>query len=162
MAFSPDGTKILIGCVDGSVRLYDAATLNPIGTPLQHVKFVSAVDFSPDGSQFLTCSIDKTARIWDAATLKPIGPPLEHNGWWPRASFSPDGLQILLTDGDGTAQLWQAPPGPLTGDYERIVCWVQVVTGMELDPTGGIKVLDASAWQQRRRRLNELGGAPVD
>ncbi|MHC4510811.1 MAG: hypothetical protein ACYTAO_17960, partial [Planctomycetota bacterium] len=100
------------------------------------------------------------ARLWDAATLKPIGPPLEHFSWWPRASFSPDGSEILLEDRYVTAAVWRAPPGPLEGDYERIVCWVQVVTGMELDPTGGINVLDAPAWQQRRQRLQELGGPP--
>ncbi len=124
------------------------------------MKLVCAVAFSPDGSQLLACSLEKTARLWDTATLKPIGPPLEHDGWWPRASFSPDGSQILVADGYGTAQVWKAPPGPLAGERERIICWVQVVTGMELDPTGGINVLDAPTWQQRRRRLGELGGPP--
>ncbi|MBL7184949.1 MAG: serine/threonine protein kinase [Phycisphaerae bacterium] len=161
VAFSPDGTKILIGFADGTVRLRDLKTLKPIGTPLQHLKIVCAVAFSLDGSQLLACSIDQTARLWDAATLKPIGPPLEHDCWWPTlASFSPDGSEILLADPHGTAEIWQAPPGPLKGDYERIVCWVHVVTGMELDSTGGINVLDAPTWQQRRRRLNELGSPP--
>ena len=76
------------------------------------------------------------------------------------SSFSPDGSEILLSDRFGTAAVWQATPGPLGGDYEQIVCWVQVVTGMELDPSGGINVLDAPTWQQRRRRLQELGGQP--
>ena len=156
--FSPDCTKILVGFADGTVRLWDAVTLNPIGTPLQHQKIVCSVDFSPDGSQLLACSIEKTARLWDTATLKPIGPPLEHDGWWPRASFSPDGSQILVADGYETAQVWRVPPGPLEGNCEQIVCWVQIVTGMELDPTGGINVLDAPTWHQRRRRLEELGG----
>ncbi|MHC4432369.1 MAG: protein kinase domain-containing protein [Planctomycetota bacterium] len=160
LAFSPDGTKILIGFADGTIRLWRADTLEPIGTPLQHVKLVSGVAFSPDGSQLLACSIGGTARLWDAATLKPIGPPLEHNCGWPSASFSPDGSQILLRNW-GRTQVWQAPFAPLAGPCERIICWVQVVTGMELDPTGGINVLDAATWQNRRRRLQELGGPPA-
>jgi len=160
LAFSPDGTKMLIGFADGTVRLWDAATLNAIGTPLQHVKLVCAVAFSSDGSQLLACSIGGTARLWDAATLKPIGPPLEHNCAWPHASFSQDGSQILLVGDRGRAQVWQSPPGPLAGECEQNICWVQVVTGMELDSTGGINVLDVPTWQQRRRRLQELGGAP--
>jgi len=160
LAFSPNGTQFLIGFADGTIRLWDSETLRPIGTPLQQVKVVCGVAFSPDGSQLLACSIDQTARLWDAATLKPIGPPLEHDSWWPHASFSPDGSEILLADRFGTAAIWHAPTGPLAGDYEQIVCWVQVITGMELDPTAGINVLDAPAWQERRRRLQELGGPP--
>ncbi len=160
VAFSPDSSKFLIGFADGTVRLWDLTTLKPIGTPLQYLRIVCAVAFSPDGSQFLACSIDRTARIWDTATLKPVGPPLQHNSWWPRASFSPDGSEILLADPFGVAEIWRAPTGPLAGDCERIACWVQVVTGMELDPTGGINVLDASEWQKRRQHLQELGGPP--
>jgi WD40 repeat protein len=160
VAFSPDSTKFLVGFADGIVRLWDASTLEPIGTPLQYLKIVCGLDFSPDGSQFIASCIDKTARLWDTATLKPIGPPLEHNGWWPWASFSPDGSEILIADHLRSAEVWQAPPGPLKGNYERIACWVQVVTGMELDPTGGINVLDAHTWQQRRQHLQALGGPP--
>jgi hypothetical protein len=160
LAFSPDGSKILIGFADGTIRLWHTTTRNPIGSPLQHVKLVCAVAYSPDGSQLLACSIGGTARLWDAATLKPIGPTLQHKMLWPRASFSPDGSRILLTNGQ-TAQVWDSPPGPLEGSCERIVCWVQVVTGMELDPTGGINVLDVPTWQQRRHRLQELGGPPL-
>jgi WD40 repeat protein len=159
--FSPDGTQFLIGFADGTVRLWDAATRKPVGTPLQQLKVVSNVAFSPDGSRLLACCIDRTARLWDSATLKPIGPPLEHESWWPTmSSFSPDGSEILVADRYPTAAIWQAPPDPLGGDYERTVCWVQVVTGLELDPTGGINVLDAPTWQQRCRRLQELGGPP--
>ena len=160
-AFSPDGTKFLIGFADGTIRLWDTVTLKPIGTPLQHLKVVCAVAFSPNCSQLLACCIDGTARLWDATTLKPIGPPLEHNCWWPTmSSFSADGSEILLADRFGTAEIWRAPIGPLEGEDERIVCWVQVVTGLELDPSGGFNVLDASEWHQRRKRLQELGGPP--
>jgi WD40 repeat protein len=160
VAFSPDGTRILIGFADGTIRLWDAHTLKPIGTPLQNVKIVCAAAFNNDGSQFLACSIDGMARLWDTATLKPIGPPLKHHGSWPRASFSPDGSKILITDNSGIAQVWQTPRDLLAGEYERIACWIQVITGMELDSTGGINVLDVHAWQEHRRLLQEMGGSP--
>ncbi|HCO93282.1 MAG TPA: hypothetical protein DIU00_04905 [Phycisphaerales bacterium] len=161
LAFSPDGSWIVSGDNTRMALLWDAITGEPIGAPMRQRNTICAVAFSPDGSQLLACSIEKTARLWDTATLKPIGPPLEHDGWWPRASFSPDGSQILVADGYETAQVWRASPSPLEGNCERIVCWVQIVTGMELDPTGGINILDAPTWQQRRRRLEELGGSPV-
>ena len=38
--------------------------------------------------------------------------------------------------------------------------WTQVTTGLEALTT--VRVLDAATWQQRRQRLQELGGPPVE
>ena len=47
---------------------------------------------------------------------------------------------------DKTARLWPIP-GPLKGEVERISLWAEVVTGMDLDDAGTVRVLDAEAWQ---------------
>jgi hypothetical protein len=59
-----------------------------------------------------------------------------------------------------TVRVWELPT-PVQGDVDRIVLWVQVLTGMELDENDVFHVLDAADWQQRRQRLDELGGAPM-
>ena len=51
---------------------------------------------------------------------------------------------------------------PMRGDPKRIMLWVQVITGLEVDELTAVHVLDAAAWQQRRQRLQELGGPPVE
>src|SRR5262249_51378353 len=64
---------------------------------------------------------------------------------------------------------WPAAPAaaerdvvPFTGDIDRIKLWLQVQTGMAAHSwdTNGWNTyrLDADEWQQRRRRLEELGG----
>ena len=45
MAFSPDGKTILTGCKDKTARLWDAATGQPVGSPLQHEGEVMAVAY---------------------------------------------------------------------------------------------------------------------
>jgi WD40 repeat protein len=75
-------------------------------------------------------------------------------------AFSPDGKYILSTSVDKTARLWELPT-PVQGDVDRISLWVQVLTGMELDDNDAFHVLDTTDWQQRRKRLWELGGAPM-
>jgi WD40 repeat protein len=162
LAVSPDGARILIGYADGTVRIWDATELRPEGTPIQYVNIVSSVTFSADGSRLLACSLDKTARLWDTTTLKPIGPPLKHTCRWPKGAFSFDGDQILLVDRDGEIQMWDAPPGPLEGDLRQISCWVEVVTGLQLDAeTGDILVLDGPSWRKRRKQLTAVGGQPA-
>jgi WD40 repeat protein len=160
-AFSPDGKSAVTGSQETKfARLWDVTTGKPIGKPMPHERTVGCVTFSPDSKTVLTASADKTARLWEAATGEPLGPAFKHQGGVSDAAFSPDGKTILTASNDGTARLWQLPT-PVTGDAERIVLWTQVITGLELDSDDLIRVLDATTWQQRRQRLQELGGPPL-
>jgi WD40 repeat protein/tRNA A-37 threonylcarbamoyl transferase component Bud32 len=159
VAFSPDGKTVLTGSADNTAQLWDAATGRPLGRPLRHLDRVRAVAFSPDGKTVLTGSWDKTAHLWETATWKPLGPPLPHQGPVRAVAFSPDSKTILTGSDDKTARLWERL-APLEGGVEQIVLWTQVITGMELDPGGTPRWLDAPIWQERRWRLEELGGPP--
>jgi WD40 repeat protein/serine/threonine protein kinase/tetratricopeptide (TPR) repeat protein len=161
VAFSPDGKTILTGSADKTVRQWDALTGRPIGTPLMHPHLLSSIAFSPDGKTILTGCSDKMARLWDAATCRPIGPPLPHPSAGlgeMRVAFSADGRFLLASD-HRTARRWDAP-APLPEDLPRLAAWVEAATGLELDQLGAIHVLDADAWRDRRRRLDQLGGPP--
>jgi arylsulfatase A-like enzyme len=47
---------------DGTARLWDAATGKPLGEPMRHTGYISAVAFSKDGRMIATGSWDGTAR----------------------------------------------------------------------------------------------------
>ena len=49
-------------------------------------------------------------------------------------------------------------PAPLVGGVDRLTLWAQVSTGLELDEHGEVRILDADAWHDRRRRLHDSGG----
>lgn len=76
-------------------------------------------------------------------------------------AFSPDG-KTLPTSGlvvNRCVRLWPVP-APVAGDAERLALWTQVLTGMELSGAGVVSTLSAEQWQERRERLEKLGGAP--
>jgi WD40 repeat protein len=157
-AFSPDGHTVVTASRDWTARLWDAATGRPVGQPMRHEGAVNKAAFSRDGELIVTGSQDETARLWSAATGKSLGSPLRHEGPVFPVAFGPDG-RTVLTGSWKKAQLWK-PPAPVEGEVERVVLWTQVLTGLELDADNVARVLDAPTWQERRRRLEELGGPP--
>lgn len=159
VAFSLDGRTILTGSADRMARLWDAATGAPVGSPLEHQGTVCSVAFSPDGQMLLTGSTDHTARLWQTVTGKPVGPPLSHDEAVWSVAFSPDGRTVLTVA--ATRVQFASLPLAVEGSGERLARWAEVLTGMELDAQGSLRVLDAATWQQRQQRLAELGGAPV-
>ena len=158
--FSPDGETILTASRDGAARLWDTADGRAPRRIFRHQRMVHVACFSPDGKTILTASEDATARLWDAGTGKPIGPALRHQAPVRRAAFSPDGKSIITkTEDNDPARLWDI--SLLPDDLARIATWIEVLTGLDLDEQGAVRVLDNATWSARRERLNQTGGPPV-
>jgi WD40 repeat protein len=102
----------------------------------------------------LTASQDFTARLWDVNTGRRVGPAFRHRSGLACAAFSPDGRRFATGSSDQTARLWNTPV-PLDGEPENILLRTEVLTGLELDGSEALKVLDAATWQERRRRLEQ-------
>jgi WD40 repeat protein len=157
VAFSPDDSLLLTASRD-LVQLWETSTGRRRGTALQHQGVVYSAAFSPDGRLVLTGSADTTARFWDAGTGKQCGPPLQHRNIV-QAHFSPNGKTALTVGYGETPRLWDVP-SRVDGSVERIVLWTNVLTGMRLDETGAVHVLDSASWKEARRHLEDLGGPP--
>ena len=113
VAFSPDGSKIVSGSYDETIRVWDASTGVEMLPPLRgHDHWVRSVAFSPDGLKIISGSYDETIRVWDASTGIEMLPPLRgHHDWVRSVAFSPDGSKILSRSSDKTIRIWDANTG---------------------------------------------------
>ena len=68
VAFSPDGTRVLSGSADKTMKIWDAVTGALLRIFEGHTGSVNSVAFSPDGLHLLSGSDDKTMKLWNVAT----------------------------------------------------------------------------------------------
>lgn len=163
----PDGRpRLVIGCGDGAVRLWDPVARNavPLTGHTGRVLAVGAVPL-PDGSiGVVTAGADHTIRLWELSTGNLIGDPIEAESRWVNAVTAvslADGRTLLAAGGsDGTVQLWDisislpaaAPKRGHTGP-------VRAVAGL---PLSGGRTLLASGGDDRTVRLwHPLTGQPA-
>ena len=65
MTFSADGSTLASASEDGTLRLWDVATGEPLKTLTGHTQWVSSIAFSPDGQTLASGSADGTVLLWD-------------------------------------------------------------------------------------------------
>ena len=107
LAFSPSGTLLASGGMDGQVMLSEVSA-NP--TPLifkeRHGWRVKVLVFSPDGKHFVSGSRDNSIRLWDVETGTKFAVLSGHLGEVNVLAFSADGRTLISGSIDGTVLLW--------------------------------------------------------
>ncbi|KAF8965982.1 hypothetical protein BDZ97DRAFT_743750 [Flammula alnicola] len=127
VAFSPDGTRIVSGSDDTTIRVWDARTGDIIAGPFKgHTSWVRSVAFSSDGTRVVSGSGDATIRVWDAHTGDTIAGPFKGHTYpvW-SVAFSPDGIHVISGSSDRTIRVWDARTGdtvagPFTGHTDSV------------------------------------------
>ena len=167
--FSPDGERIVTASANGTVRVRDAQTGQPLTEPLKHDGPVSLAQFSPDGKRVLSVvngrvSSNFAARVWNAQTGHPLTEPLRHTGQVVSALFSPDGKMIVTASGDGTARVWDTQTGQLLAATLKNNGWV---ISAQFSPNGkrfvtasmhsGARVWDAQTGEPLAEPLKHNG-----
>jgi WD40 repeat protein len=146
--WSPDGTHIVTGSFDGTVRIWDAVNGKTLWI-FDHPDRVFYLDWSPDGTRIVTACADGTARIWDISTgemVRDVSMTLADDMLF-EASWSPDGKLIMAGDLASHAVIWDSATGSVvtTLDFDA----ARVLLG----PDETFCVLFGSSWSPDGIRL---------
>ncbi len=175
VALLPDGRTVLmqrgvptdmgieLNVQPDSLQVCDIETGQPIRQLMVHQpdqRGAVLVNFGPDGQTFVSNNGDKV-RLWDIASGHTVGPALLQQGGDLVASFSfnTDSRAIATWNGR-TATLWHLPH-EVDHELSRVKAWVETATGLAVNNDGGIYALDHESWDERRKRLRQLGGSPT-
>ena len=152
--FSPDGSRVMTGSSDGTVRLWDAAKQGDALRTLQHDSRVNCVRFNSDGTRVITGGTDNIGRVWDLSTGEILFTLEGHTEAITSVDFSPDNSRIVTGSIDFTTRLWDASNGQqlatLEGHTDEINSAVfsrdckRIVTGSR-DRTA--RIWEAAPWR---------------
>jgi WD40 repeat protein len=107
IAFSSDGSQIVSGSEDGTVRIRPVASSEEQLTPITgHDARVAQVVFSSDGSRLLSGSDDKTVRIWDGLSCEELAALHGHEDAVWTVAYSPDSTRVISGSRDYTVRVW--------------------------------------------------------
>ena len=106
VAFNHDGSKIVSGSGDMTVRVWDAVTGTLANTLNGHTSYVMSVAFNHDGSKIVSGSGDHTVRVWDASAGTLDNTLQGHASPVTSVAFIRDGSAIISGSYDNTFRLW--------------------------------------------------------
>ena len=91
LAWTADGSTLISGSHDDSIRTWNTTTWQQIHVLTGHTSVVEAIAISPNGRILASASQDNTARLWNLDNGQPIGLPIQHADLLFCVSFSTDG-----------------------------------------------------------------------
>ncbi len=117
VAFNADGTLIVSGSRDYTVKIWDSASQSLIKT-LKHNSPVTAVAYSPDGEYIVSGYEGDALILWHFGGATKILEPVYRVY---DVAFSPDGSHIVSADRDNV-KLWDVATGNLLMAFEHPGC----------------------------------------
>jgi eukaryotic-like serine/threonine-protein kinase len=132
VAFSPDGRLLATAAGSpygetsknpGRLTLWDATTLQQVGTLDGHQGSVQNMTFSPDGQSLLSVSLDGTARLWDVASRRQSWQTTcrRSNYQAGPACFTPDGKEAIVAASDDSSSRINCATGKASSLEGRLV-----------------------------------------
>jgi WD40 repeat protein len=131
--YTPDGGYVLSGGWDGCLRLWDAATGQPLSSVRAGPKPISACAVSPDGTQWISGSLDGMLVCWDAMSQTQRWMFLAHTRPVSTILFTAHPEVLVTASWDRTLVVWRLS---LERDKRVLEGHGDIVAGCRFNPDG--------------------------
>jgi WD40 repeat protein len=131
VAISGDGTCIVSGSLDGTVKVWDrnkSVCTSTLRTDTMYTANVA--DIRGDGNLLASCRKGGRIKLWDIAhgkTPKELRTLKGHTGMVWSVRFSPDGTKIVSSSDDKTMRIWSVQTGKVLQTLECPKGWALCV-----------------------------------
>jgi WD40 repeat protein len=153
VTWSHDGSKILSGSDDDTVKIWDGMTGELLNTLEGHSDSVLSVAWNHDDSKIASASGDGTIKIWDGVTCELLMTLEAPFSYLRLVSWNHDSCKIVSSSGDGKVGIWNAITGTLlltlTGrtDWAQSAFWNHDSTKIVSASNKTIKIWNASTGE---------------
>lgn len=101
-AYSPDGALLAVGCMDGTIKIWDTAANEVKHTLRGHKKGVKALAFAPVGCLLASGNEERVVKLWDPICGEELATLSKGTkGGIEALAFSPDGARLVTAGGYG-------------------------------------------------------------
>jgi tetratricopeptide (TPR) repeat protein len=152
VVWNPDGRRLAVGGMAGTIAVRDAATGELRLTLRGHDQWVRSLAYDADGRRLASAGQDGVVKVWDLASGRERLTLLGHSRPVARVAWHPDGKRLASAGADGTVRIWDTETGREIlslrghGQYVSSVAWSP--DGRKLATVGAdgtVKIRDASA-----------------
>ncbi|MFH1747894.1 MAG: serine/threonine-protein kinase [Planctomycetota bacterium] len=110
-AFAVDGRTFASCSVDGTVKVWNAETFQPVADLKGPGDATRSVAYSPDGRWIAAAGLDGTVMVWDATTYELLRTLRGHDGPVHAVDFAADGRHLVSGGEDTTVRVWDVATG---------------------------------------------------
>ncbi len=119
LTWNPDGRQLATASADGTIRVWDFATLKETAVleacpcKVRSTLKVRGLDWHPGEQKLASCGDEGEVFIWNLETLAVERALTGHRGEVFDVVWHPDGSRLATAGKDGTVRIWQADTGAI-------------------------------------------------